>query len=217
MRFIILVIDSFGIGATEDAFLYGDTGANTALHICNAIKTPNWVNLQKMGLGNAGKLLGFELPGCESVETPSASYGVMYGKSPGKDTTTGHWEIAGIILEKPFAVYNKPFPAFPDELIKKFETKIEKKILGNKAASGTEIIQDLGDEHIKTGYPIVYTSADSVLQIAAHEDIIPIENLYNICSEARKICDMESPGLLPDHLLVFPAIISELPEDMIIR
>lgn len=189
MDAVVLVIDSFGIGALPDAQMYGDIGANTAFHICENIKGEKWPVLKKMGLGNASELIGNILPGCGPVENPSAYYGVMNEKSPGKDTTTGHWEIAGIILDKPFTTFPPDYPSFPSELTDRFKKDICPGFLGNKAASGTKIIQELGDEHLKTGFPIIYTSSDSVLQIAAHEDIIPIDELYEMCKKARIICD----------------------------
>jgi phosphopentomutase len=194
MRITILVIDSFGIGALSDAEKYGDVGSNTALHICEAIKGPKWPNLRRLGLGNAGALLGFVLPGCEPVEAPLGSYGVMQERSPGKDTTTGHWEIAGIELSKPFHTFPPEFPSFPSELIADFEREIGRGILGNKAASGTAIIEELGAEHLRTGKPIVYTSSDSVFQIAAHEETIPVPELYRYCEVARKLCDPYQVG-----------------------
>ncbi|RKX77429.1 MAG: phosphopentomutase [Spirochaetes bacterium] len=189
MRVTVIVIDSFGIGALPDAEKFGDEGANTALHICEQIPGPKWPALRKMGLGNCAKLLGFNLSGCEAVENPSADYGVMAERSPGKDTTTGHWEIAGIVLDKPFRIFPQDYPSFPEELVIAFEQKTGCKMLGNKAASGTVIIEELGNEHIETGYPICYTSADSVFQIAAHEGVIPVDELYRICEAARKLCD----------------------------
>lgn len=189
MKAVVMVIDSFGIGAMPDAFKYGDEGSNTALHICEKIKGEKWSNLKKMGLGNAASLLGFDLPGCLSAEKPIASYGIMAEASEGKDTSTGHWEIAGIILKKPFVIFPANYPSFPEDLVKEFEDKIGRKIIGNKAASGTVIIQELGQEHIETGALIAYTSADSVLQIAAHEEQVPLKALYEICEKTRKICD----------------------------
>jgi phosphopentomutase len=190
MRSILLVIDSFGIGALPDANLYGDTGSNTALHICQAIPGDKWPVLRSLGLGNAGKLLGFELPGCGPVDNPLALYGVMEEKSPGKDTTTGHWEMAGLVLDKPFHVFPSAYPSFPDTLVKDFLRLAGcGGILGNKAASGTDIIAELGDTHLTTGFPICYTSADSVFQIAAHTDKIPLDELYRYCETARKLCD----------------------------
>lgn len=190
MRAVVLVIDSFGIGALPDADKYGDIGANTALHISEkASGGAKWPNLCKLGLGNASMLLGNELKGCPPADKPLASFGVMAEASPGKDTTTGHWELAGIILDKAFPVFPAEYPSFPAELTDAFEKETGLKILGNKAASGTAIIDELGEEHMRTGYPICYTSADSVFQIAAHEKIIPVEELYSICEAARKICD----------------------------
>ncbi|MDC7127229.1 MAG: phosphopentomutase [Spirochaetales bacterium] len=190
MRATVLVIDSFGIGALPDAEKYGDTGSNTAMHICdNVIGGANWPNLQKLGLGNASMLLGNALKGCAPVDAPLASFGVMKEASPGKDTTTGHWELAGIILDKAFPVFPAEYPSFPPELVADFEKAVGRKIIGNKAASGTVIIEELGAEHMKSGDLICYTSADSVFQIAAHEDIVPIDELYSICETARKLCD----------------------------
>ena len=178
-RVILIVMDSAGIGELPDAGDYGDKGSNTIGNIKNAIKNFDLPNLRKLGLGNIDGFDAFEnespLIGC---------FGKMKEKSPGKDTTTGHWEIAGLLLDKPFPTYSG---GFPPKLIKIFEREISRKTLGNYAASGTIIINDLGDEHVKTGYPIVYTSADSVFQIAAHEDIIPVNELYGICRKARMI------------------------------
>jgi phosphopentomutase len=187
---IVIVIDSFGIGELPDAEQFGDKGANTALHICETISGPKWPILQNMGLGNASKLLGNQLPGCESVENPIASFGVMKEVSPGKDTTTGHWEIAGLHLEKSFTGFPPEFPSFPESLVNDFINQTGcKGVLGNKAASGTDIIEELGEEHLRTGFPIIYTSGDSVFQICAHNDIFPIEELYKMCEIARKLCD----------------------------
>ena len=190
MRATVLVIDSFGIGELPDAAEYGDKGANTALHISSNIPGgAGWPNLQALGLGNASMLLGNELPGCPAVPKPLASYGVMNESSPGKDTTTGHWELAGIVLDRPFPVFPPDYPSFPEELVDAFKRETGRDILGNKAASGTAIIEELGEEHMKTGSPICYTSADSVFQIAAHEQIIPIDELYRICETTRSLCD----------------------------
>lgn len=194
MRAVIIVIDSFGIGYLPDADRYGDEGANTALHICETVGGARWDTLKKMGLGNASMLLGNNLPGCESVPSPIADYGVMREKSPGKDTTTGHWEIAGLELTRPFTVFPPEYPSFPEKLTEAFIKAVGRGILGNKAASGTAIIEELGEEHIKTGKPIVYTSGDSVFQIAAHEDVIPVEELYEICRAARELCDEYQVG-----------------------
>ncbi len=195
MRATILVIDSFGIGELPDAAQYGDEGSNTALHICEKLKDPHWPHLKALGLGNASDLLGNPLPGCEAVAHPSARYGVMMEKSPGKDTTTGHWELGGIILDKPFRQFPKEYPSFPASLVKDFVSQTGcGGILGNKAASGTQIIEELGQEHLKTGWPICYTSGDSVFQIACHKDRYSIDELYALCECARKLCDPLSVG-----------------------
>jgi phosphopentomutase len=140
-------------------------------------------------LGNASEILGNTLPGCEAIADPAACYGVMQERSPGKDTTTGHWEIAGITLDKAFATFPPDYPSFPKELTRAFEERTGREILGNKAASGTVIIEELGEEHERTGGLICYTSGDSVFQIAAHEEVIPVEDLYRICEIARELCD----------------------------
>jgi phosphopentomutase len=189
MKYLVIVIDSFGIGALPDAKQYGDEGANTILHICEHVGGEKWANLKKLGLGNCAEILGFSLPGCSAVADPLASYAVMIGKSPGKDTTTGHWEIAGLLLSNPFYTFPPDFPSFPDELLSNFKKATGRDILGNCAASGTEIIKEFGEEHMRTGKPIVYTSADSVFQVAAHEEVIPIDELYKICAISRKLCD----------------------------
>lgn len=177
-RVIVIVLDSLGVGDLPDAAEYGGTGANTLGHIAENtdLRLPN---LQKMGLGNI-----IPLRGIEQVADPTASWGKMASRSFGKDTTTGHWEIAGIILDHPLPVFPN---GFPDEIIIPFCREIGRNILGNKVASGTAIIQELGAEHIKTGYPIVYTSADSVFQVAAHEEMIPLPLLYQMCETARNI------------------------------
>ncbi|MDC7223208.1 MAG: phosphopentomutase [Spirochaetales bacterium] len=190
MTTVVLVIDSFGIGALPDADKYGDCGANTAGHICGTIHGEKWPFLRKMGLGNASELLGNPLEGVKRESEPLSWFGVMEEASPGKDTTTGHWEMAGIILDEPFEQFPQDYPSFPEDLVQAFikETGCGG-ILGNKAASGTEIIKELGEEHLKTGYPICYTSADSVFQIACHKDKYSIEELYGMCEIARKLCD----------------------------
>ena len=182
-RAIIVVMDSVGIGELPDADSYGDRGSNTLGNIAAAIDGFRLPNLEKLGLGCIEGMKGFE-----REEAPLGSYGRMAEKSAGKDTTTGHWEMAGIILEKPFPVFHD---GFPQDVIRRFETAIGTKTLGNFAASGTEIIKQLGRQHIMTEYPIVYTSADSVFQIAAHEDVIPIDRLYEMCWIARGILQGE--------------------------
>jgi phosphopentomutase len=189
MKALVLVIDSFGIGALPDAGLYGDEGANTALHICEALPHPKWPALRKLGLGNCAALVGHHLPGCEPAENPLASFGAMAPLSPGKDTMTGHWELAGLVLDKPFHTFPPQLPSFPKDLVRAFQDQTGYSILGNKSASGTDVIEEFGPAHMKGAGLIVYTSADSVFQIAAHEDIVPPDTLYEICRTARVLCD----------------------------
>lgn len=179
-RVIWVVLDSVGIGELPDAADYGDTGRSTLGHIAESreLKIPNLVRL---GLGNIAPLANVS-----RTEAPLASFGKGATHSPGKDTTTGHWEMAGVWLDQAFPVYKH---GFPPEIMKPFEAQIGRKTIGNKPASGTEIIRELGEEHVKTGQPIVYTSGDSVFQIAAHEDVIPIAALYHMCEIARKLLD----------------------------
>ncbi len=173
-----IVLDSVGIGEMPDAAAYGDVGSDTLGNIAR-LRTLSLPNLANLGLGNIKPL-----PHIGPVEHPRAAYGRCALASPGKDTTTGHWEMAGIHLEKPFPVYPR---GFPPAIMDEFESRIGRKSLGNKAASGTEIIQELGEEHMRTGSPIVYTSADSVFQVAAHEEVIPLWELYKICETARAL------------------------------
>lgn len=187
-RAIIIVIDSMGIGAMDDAVEFNDD--NTVNTLCNLAKKAgglNVPNFEKMGLGNIK-----DIEGVKKELNPVAQFGIMKPKSKGKDTTTGHWEIAGLVLEHPFKTYEK----FDDKIINEFikETGC-KGILGNYPASGTKIIQDLNEEHQKTKFPIIYTSADSVFQIAADIDLIDIETLYNWCKVARKILDEGHYGI----------------------
>ena len=178
-RIILIVLDGAGIGEMPDAAAWGDAGSDTFGHICES-RQLNLPNLQGLGLGNIRPLSGVP-----AVETPRGSYGKCALKSNGKDTTTGHWEMAGIILERAFPTYPNGFPrSIIDQFIERTQVP---GILGNVAASGTEIIKELGEEHMKTGKPIVYTSADSVFQVAAHEKIIPLKRLYEICETARDI------------------------------
>lgn len=177
-RVVLIVLDSVGVGALPDADQYGDEGSNTLGHIAESVPL-RLPNLARMGIGNI-----IPLRGIEAVDRPLAAYGKMGARAPGKDTTTGHWELAGLILERPFPVYPE---GFPEEVIRAFEEAIGRKVLGNKPASGTAIIEELGEEHMRTGYPIVYTSADSVFQIAAHEEVIPVEELYRYCRLAREL------------------------------
>jgi phosphopentomutase len=179
-RVIWIVLDSVGIGALPDAVDYDDVGRNTLGHIAESrsLKLPNLVRL---GLANIAPLKNLS-----PASAPVGAYGKGMTRSPGKDTTTGHWEMAGVWLDQAFPVYKN---GFPPELIAEFERQIGRKTLGNKPASGTEIIKELGEEHVRTGKPIVYTSGDSVFQIAAHEDVIPINELYRMCEIARKLLD----------------------------
>jgi phosphopentomutase len=178
-RVIIIVLDSAGIGELPDAAEYGDEGSNTLGNIAAAVPGFSLPNLEKLGLGNIDGIVGFK-----AAEEPLGCFGKMAERSVGKDTTTGHWELAGITLRKPFPVYPE---GFPGDLVERFEKAIGTKTLGNYPASGTVIIKELGQQHVKTGYPIIYTSADSVFQIAAHEDVIPVQRLYEICRTAREI------------------------------
>jgi len=180
LRTIIIVLDGVGCGSMPDAKLYGDDGANTLAHVAQADGGLELPHLQALGLGNV-----LPLQGVAPAQFPLASYGKMAEKSPGKDTITGHWEIAGMRLYQPFAVYPM---GFPPELILQLEQAFQRSILGNCTASGTEIIEQLGREHQESGKPIVYTSADSVLQIAAHTEVVPLSLLYHWCEQAREIC-----------------------------
>jgi phosphopentomutase len=178
-NFVVIVLDGVGIGELPDAYKYGDDGSNTLKNMANVVGRLNLPNLENYGLGNIG-----ELPGIKRVTNPLASFGKMAELSEGKDSTTGHWELGGIKVRF-------DFPYYPHGFSKKIINNFIKLtgvngILGNKAASGTEIIKELGDEHIRTGFPIVYTSADSVFQIAAHEEVISLNRLYEICTIARE-------------------------------
>ena len=173
-RAVTVVLDGCGVGSAPDASKYGDVGSNTLKHVWD-LKHPDIPNLIELGLG---RILGID------DEEPVGCFGRMTEKSAGKDTTTGHWEIAGLTLKKPFPTYPN---GFPEELIRKFEEETGLGVIGNRPASGTQIIQELGDEHYVTGKLIVYTSADSVFQIAAHEAIVPPTELWHICRVARRI------------------------------
>ena len=179
-RVIWIVLDSVGIGELPDAADYGDVGRDTLGHIARSrpLQLPNLVRL---GLGNIKPLA--HLP---PASIPAGCFGKGATHSPGKDTTTGHWEMAGIWLDQAFPVYPH---GFPKPLIEEFERQIGRRTIGNKPASGTEIIKELGEEHMRTGFPIVYTSGDSVFQIATHEDVVPVPDLYRMCEIARKLLD----------------------------
>lgn len=175
----VIVMDSVGIGEAPDADRFGDTGADTLGHIADKMNGLTMPNMESLGLSNIR-----EIKGIKKVAQPKAYFGMMQEASVGKDTMTGHWEIMGLNIDKPFKVYPE---GFPKELIEQLEMKTGRKVIGNKPASGTGIIDELGPEHMETGAMIVYTSADPVLQIAAHEDIIPLEELYKICEIAREL------------------------------
>lgn len=182
-RIFLVVLDSVGIGAAPDANVYGDEGANTLGNIAKWMNGIHLPQLEQFGLGNIARIQGVQ-----PVKNPLAFYTKMAEASVGKDTMTGHWELMGLRIEQPF----RTFPnGFPEELINEIEKRTNRKVIGNKVASGTEIIEELGAEHIKTGNIIVYTSADSVLQIAAHEEVVPLEELYNICTIVRELTLVE--------------------------
>lgn len=182
-RICLVVLDSAGIGEMPDAAAWGDAGADTIGHILESRRV-HLPNLQRLGLGNIRPLAGLA-----AVAAPIGSYGKCTLKSNGKDTTTGHWEMAGIVLKKAFPTFPE---GFPPRIIEEFVEKAKVPgVLGNVPASGTEIIKHLGEEHVRTGKPIVYTSADSVFQIAAHEEVVPIDRLYEICEIARGILNGE--------------------------
>ncbi|QHI73364.1 phosphopentomutase [Aminipila terrae] len=179
-RVTLIVLDSLGVGELADAESYGDKGADTLGHIADNMESFNIPHLRKLGFGNIQGAAGGRL----TVEAPAGAFGKLREKSKGKDTITGHWEIAGLYTEIPFKTYPD---GFPEEFMKAYEKAIGIETLGNYAASGTEIIEDLGPEHESTGKPIVYTSADSVFQIAANTAVIPLNRLYEICEIARKM------------------------------
>lgn len=179
-RVTVIVLDSLGIGELPDAESYGDKGADTLSHILDRYNELGIPNLQRIGLGNIQGAAGGRL----DYPEPEGSFGKMMEQSKGKDTITGHWEIAGVYTSEPFKTYPD---GFPDDFIRVFQEKINREVLANRSASGTEIIKELGPEHEKTGKPIVYTSADSVFQIAANIEVIPLDELYHICEIARSL------------------------------
>lgn len=182
-RAVLIVLDSVGVGELPDAADYGDVGSNTVKNIYKSIKNFSLPNLEKLGLLN--------IDGFEDLKTSDEFLGSVAKcseKSKGKDTTTGHWEISGLVLDNPFPTYPN---GFPEDFIREFEKRVGRKTIGNYPASGTEIIKELGKEHVETGSLIVYTSADSVFQIAAHEEVVPLDELYNICRTAREMLQGE--------------------------
>ncbi|MBI2914926.1 MAG: phosphopentomutase [Firmicutes bacterium] len=183
-RVIIMVLDSLGVGAAPDAASYGDEGTNTLAHVASAVGGLKLPTLAELGLGNI-----VQVEGVAPLESASrGSWGRMEERSPGKDTTTGHWELCGLVLDKPFPTYPH---GFPRKIIDAFEAVSGRKIIGNRAASGTQIVDELGAKHVRTGDLIVYTSADSVFQVAAHEEVVPPEELYAICIKARSLLSGE--------------------------
>lgn len=176
---ILIVLDSVGIGGAPDADTFGDIGSNTLGNTAKVVGGLQIPNLASLGLGHLG-----EFKGVPAVDQPLGAYGILTEVSAGKDTTTGHWELSGLILDDPFPTFPD---GFPQEFIQEFERSIGRETLGNVPASGTEIIDRLGREHLETGKPIVYTSADSVFQVAAHEEVIPVDELYRICEVAREL------------------------------
>ncbi|MFL5663395.1 MAG: phosphopentomutase, partial [Ktedonobacteraceae bacterium] len=176
-RAVLVVLDGVGAGANPDAATYGDDGASSLEHCAQAIGGLALPQLGKIGLGNVTPIVGTP-PTAHAL----GAYGCMAEAAAGKDSTTGHWEMTGVVLQKPLPTYPNGFPA---DLVNEFEQAIGRQVIGNKAASGTEIIKELGAEHVRTGKPILYTSADSVFQVAAHQDVIPLEELYHICEVAR--------------------------------
>jgi len=180
-RVVLIVLDGAGAGALPDAAEYGDEGANTLLHVAQSCGGLHLPVLERLGLGNI-----LSLPGIPPARHPAAAFGRMSERSAGKDTVTGHWEIAGLIQEEPLPTFPE---GFPPEIIEAFRQQTGFEPLGNVAASGTEILRLLGEEHLATSRPIVYTSVDSVFQIAAHEKVIPVEQLYQLCRTTRRILD----------------------------
>jgi len=178
-RVIIILLDGVGCGELPDASKYGDEGSNTLGNLSREIGGLDLPQFEKLGLGNIIKIQGIP-----PAESPSASYGKAAELSAGKDTTSGHWELMGLVTRDPFPTYPQGFSA---QMLKKFQEAIGRSTLGGWPASGTEIIKELGEEHIRVGYPIVYTSADSVFQIAAHKDVIPLSQLYKFCEIAREL------------------------------
>lgn len=178
-RAIVLVLDSAGVGELPDAARYDDEGSSTLPHVAEAVGGLRLPHLERLGLGRI-----IPIAGVRPVAEPEAAFGRMAEQSAGKDSTTGHWELMGLILPRPFPTYPE---GFPREIVTAFETAIGRSVLGNRPASGTAIIDELGAVHLRTGFPIVYTSADSVFQIAAHETVVPVEQLYEWCRAARRV------------------------------
>lgn len=196
MKAVLIVLDSVGIGEAPDAVDYDDAGCATLQHTAEATGGLTLPTLQAMGLGNIPGLLpqGTPIQGVTPVDQPFASFGAMQEVSEGKDTITGHWEICGLDIRPGFPIFPGEYPSFPSELTRAFIAETGRNIIGNKAVSGTVIIEELGPEHMETGSWIVYTSGDSVFQIAAHLDVVPLEELYKACDTARTLCDPYRTG-----------------------
>ncbi|HEY4532051.1 MAG TPA: phosphopentomutase, partial [Kurthia sp.] len=201
-RIHLIVMDSVGIGEAPDAAAFNDVGSDTLGHIAEEMNGLTMPNMEKMGYSNIRKLIDLpELKGISTVEKPSAYYGRMQEASVGKDTMTGHWEIMGLNIDQPFKVYPE---GFPQSLLDELEKQTGRKVLCNKPYSGTAVIEDYGKQHMETGAIIVYTSADPVLQIAAHEEIIPLEELYKICEIARELT--KQPEYLVGRVIARPFV-----------
>lgn len=178
-RVVWVILDGVGAGELPDAGDYGDRGASTLVHVAETVGGLTLPNLEGLGLGKV-----VQAPGLDPSREAAGVHGRLREASPGKDSTTGHWELAGIILDRPFPLYPE---GFPPEVVEEFERRIGRKVLGNRPASGTQIIEELGEEHRRTGRPILYTSADSVFQLAAHKEVISLDELYRMCRVAREL------------------------------
>lgn len=183
LRVIWIVLDGVGAGPLPDAGDFGDQGAHTLAHTAEAVGGLSLPRLEAMGMGNIAMIKGLR-----PRKDAEGAFGRMREASPGKDSTTGHWELAGLVMDKPFPLYPH---GFPPEVVDRFEKSIGRKVLGNRPASGTQILEELGEEHMRTGRPILYTSADSVFQLAAHKEVIPLEELYRMCRVARDLLQGE--------------------------
>lgn len=191
MRAFLIVLDSVGIGAAPDAEAYGDVGSNTLGNLAESVNGLDLPVLTRLGLGNIPPIIpsGKQILGVPPSENPAAAFGAMQESSQGKDTTTGHWEMMGIEMKKGFRLFPHDYPSFPQELTSLIVQQTGRSIIGNKAASGTVIIDELGPEHMQSGSLIIYTSGDSVLQVAAHEEIVPLKELYDSCAKIRELAN----------------------------
>ena len=191
MKAALLVLDSVGIGAAPDAADYDDAGADTLAHIGAAVGGLKLPVLASLGLGNIPGVIpgGTPIPGVPPAVAPLASFGALREVSEGKDTVTGHWELAGLEMRPGFALFPHAYPSFPDALVREFERRTGRAVIGNRAANGVHIMNELGPEQLRTGAWILYTSADSVFQLCAHEEVIPLPELYRGCEIARALCD----------------------------